>query len=215
MQRILVFGGSFDPVHKAHVSLANDVLLTINAEKCLWVPCKQRVFDKQQQASARQRFEMLRLALLPYSQKHAICSLEIERDSPSYTYLTLQALKSTYPKDTWFAFLMGADNFLEFTRWHAFDKFHALCNIIVYQRGEPDLSGLENMSKQCGYRLTQDVQTFLVQRSAYVYYMPGHFPSASSRIREAIANQQPNITDLDPTVLEYIQKHGLYQQKKP
>lgn len=212
MERVLVFGGSFDPVHNAHLALANEVLLKMQSQLCLWVPCKQRVFDKQQQASAEQRLEMLRLALSPSALTHRICDIEVRRHSPSYTYLTLEEIRAGYPDNTWLGFIMGSDNFLEFKRWHAYDKFHNLCNIIVYQRNQTDEIDVQNMAQESGYHFTKDLAVFLSQNAGNVYYMQGNYPSASTRIREAIAHHQKNIPELDPLVQKYIEQKGLYQK---
>lgn len=212
MERVLVFGGSFDPVHQAHLALVDDVLEKMQAQQCLWVPCKQRVFDKQQQASAEQRLHMLHLALKSHSAKHKVCDIEIKRHSPSYTSLTIEEIKAKYPKKTWFGFIMGSDNFLEFKRWHAYDTFHELCNIIVYQRNQPNEMAVQNMAKDCDFHFTNDLAVFLSHDAGYIYYMKGYYPSASSRIRESIGRHEKNIPDLDPFVQQYIEQEGLYQR---
>lgn len=212
MERILVFGGSFDPVHNAHLALANRVLELTQAQRCLWVPCKKRVFDKKQQASAKQRLDMLHIALKNHGPKHQISDIEVKRQTPSFTYLTIEELKISHPHDTWFGFIMGSDNFMEFQRWHAYDKFHTLCNIVIFQRGEQNEIAMRDIAKSCGFHFTNDLAVFLSHDAGYIYYIKGDYPSASSRVREAIACKQQNIPDLDPLVQAYIQQEKLYQR---
>ncbi len=116
-RRVLVFGGTFDPVTLAHTTLAECAARAINADWTLFVPAKRNPLKAQgPSASDADRVEMLRLALSEM-RRVGICTLEIEREGVSYTIETVRELRRRLGPSVALRLLIGADQVLAFHRW--------------------------------------------------------------------------------------------------
>ena len=108
-QRLGIFGGSFDPVHYAHLLLAESCREQCNLDEVWLLPAASAPHKLQRQpTSARHRVEMLRLAIGGHRALH-VSTLEIDRGGISYTFETLEAIHQQSPETELF-FLMGADS---------------------------------------------------------------------------------------------------------
>ncbi|MBL7000281.1 MAG: nicotinate-nucleotide adenylyltransferase [Gammaproteobacteria bacterium] len=131
-----VFGGTFNPVHKGHLSLASEVLTAFALESIQFLPCYQSVHRGQPEVSAEIRQQMVDLAIQPYP-AFSLNRYEIERKGPSYTVDTLRHLKnqaSSVPV----CWLMGADSFNSFLSWKQPQEILRLAHLIVCTR--PDVA---------------------------------------------------------------------------
>lgn len=136
MIRTGIFGGSFNPIHNGHISLARQLREKAGLDE-VWLmvsplnPLKQYASDL---LDDEKRMEMVRLALEnePYI---IACDYEMHLPKPSYTWNTLQALSHDYP-DREFVLLMGGDNWALFNRWYHYEDIQKNYRIVVYPRKE-------------------------------------------------------------------------------
>lgn len=191
MKRTTVFGGSFNPIHKGHVSLARHLLNEGMTDEVWMLVSPQNPLKEQSGLIDEQiRLQLAQLALEDEEGIEA-SDFEFSLPRPSYTWNTLKALEKAYP-DRSFSLLIGADNWLIFSRWaHSEDILHNY-PVFIYPRP--------------GYEI--EVQS--LPATVRVINAPT-FPYSSTEIRSAIA-QGSDFTDMvAPKVFKKIQKLQLYQ----
>lgn len=131
---VAVFGGSFDPVHNAHLEIIE--YLSQNFDKVLVVPSNVSPF-KQERTSNEHRLAMLQLALktLPKQafEKIIVDVQEFDRRPPSYTIDTLKNIKQAYQNDT-LHLCLGQDAASKFDKWKDIEQIQELCKIVVLKR---------------------------------------------------------------------------------
>jgi nicotinate-nucleotide adenylyltransferase len=128
---VIVFGGSFDPVHVGHLILARDVKEHFGASRLIFVPAALSPFKDRHSASAEDRLNMLRLAV-EQEEGFSVEDLELRRGGRSYTVDTLEELSKNIPEKLYF--LMGMDSFLSFHRWKRYRQILRLVGLIVMDR---------------------------------------------------------------------------------
>lgn len=190
MRSVGLFGGSFNPIHNAHVELAERIREQVGLDEIWFIisphnPLKQAegLVDEQH------RFAMARLAL--EDNPHLIASdYEFHLTRPSFTWNTLQHLHHDFP-DTQFHLLIGADNWDCFDRWAHHDDILRNYKIIVYPREGYPLDKAHDQENPCF------VDTPLINMS-------------STMIREAISAGKDVSDFISPKVEDYIRKNGIY-----
>ena len=144
--RTVIFGGSFDPIHIGHTSLATEVLRQNLADEVWFMVSPRNPLKKDLHLTDEAiRLEMVRLAVAG-EPRFVACDFEFNLPRPSYTYHTLQALGVAYP-DRQFILLIGADNWACINRWYNYQEIISRYSIIVYPRGGEKFAQLpENVS---------------------------------------------------------------------
>ena len=118
-----IFGGSFNPIHIAHLILSEDLIVNQGFNKVQFLPCwKQPLKDQTSFVSFEHRLNMLKIATQA-NQHFSILDIEADLPKPSYTYNTLIELQKRGYKD--FCFITGADNLNIITSWY---KYRELLN---------------------------------------------------------------------------------------
>ena len=113
-----ILGGTFDPIHQAHLDVARHVANTLPLQRILFIPCQPPPHRKQPIASPEDRLAMLKLALQSYPD-FEINEIELHRKGVSYSFDTLTELRRQMPNET-FYFILGWDAFLQFHSWHQY-----------------------------------------------------------------------------------------------
>lgn len=137
--RIGLFGGSFNPIHVGHITLARQLRQLAGLDE-VWLmvspqnPLKQ---DRTDLLDDHLRFEMVQEALKE-EEGLVACDYEFHLPKPSYTWNTLQHLKADYPKHT-FVLLIGGDNWQLFHRWYHAQDILQNYQIVVYPRRGSDI----------------------------------------------------------------------------
>lgn len=133
-----IFGGSFNPIHNGHISLARQLKEKAGLDEVwLMVSPQNPLKQNDNLLDDKKRFEMVRLAL--EGEKGIIaCDYEMHLPKPSYTWNTLQALLKDYPERE-FVLMIGGDNWDHFDRWYRAEDIKQNFEIVVYTRtpGEP------------------------------------------------------------------------------
>lgn len=123
-----IFGGTFDPVHNAHLAIARAALDQLGLQKILFIPTGPTRYRTPAVAAAEHRVAMLRLAL-EGEKRFDIDTRELSRDATGYTVDTLIALGLDKP-----TLLMGADQYEKLDSWHKPDQVRRLAHIAVVGR---------------------------------------------------------------------------------
>ena len=133
MQKIGLFFGTFDPIHKGHLKLINFFIKNTDVEFIWLIITPQSPFKKKKEIqSSSSRLELISIALKENS-KVKINNIELGLPKPNYTYLTLRELKKQYP-DNRFILLLGADNMVNFEKWKAYNEILENYELYIYPR---------------------------------------------------------------------------------
>ena len=138
MERIGIYGGTFNPPHVGHIAAAKAAADLLRLDKLLLIP--DRIAPHKElpdgSASAQQRLEMLQIAAYGI-EKAEVSDMELCREGVSYTYLTVLELREQYP-DAQLILLMGTDMFLSFERWKNTDIILKNASLGVFYRGDKE-----------------------------------------------------------------------------
>ena len=132
MQKIGIYGGTFDPVHHAHLILARFALEKFALERIIFVPTRVSPHKNASVATPETRLQMLRSAIESEPQ-FEVDDCELERDPPSYTIDTVQTLEEKHPGAHLFL-LIGDDNLAGLPSWRGFEDLRHMVTFIVLQR---------------------------------------------------------------------------------
>lgn len=197
--KVGIMGGSFNPVHNGHLTLARGALDQLSLDQVWFMPNRHPVYkDASELALDKHREAMVRLAI-EGSDRFAFSDEELKRDGVTYTSDTLRILHDKYP-DYIFYFLMGEDSLLYFDHWHEPDVICSLARIAVMRRGEGDdktyRRAVRNLEEKYGIHI-------------YEIDCP-RVDISSSEIRK-MAGEKKDIGDFVPySVLKYINDNNLY-----
>lgn len=139
--RIAVMGGTFNPIHYAHLISAEQVRAGLGYDKILFIP-SARPPHKVADAGIiepEHRYQMV-LSAIVENPHFEVSRIELERAGPSYTIETLKALKKRYGETTELAWIIGADSLIEYEVWRDFDKVLTQCVMIATTRPSYDLN---------------------------------------------------------------------------
>lgn len=193
-RRVSVFGGSFDPVHDGHLSVARRALDQVPCDEVWFLPAARAVHKPGgADAPAGHRRAMLELAL-GSDPRLGLCALELESPRPLRSLESLQRLAATWPEHHWF-FLLGEDSFRALDSWFRPDELFRIAEPVVAPR--PGSTG-------------ERPDRF---RGATVRWLEGEEVDLdSTTIRRALgAGADP--PGLHPEVRAYIREHGLYRKQ--
>jgi len=133
MQKIGIFGGTFNPPHIAHLVAAESVRDHLKLEKVLFVPSAIPPHKLNEKIiSADFRLEMVNLAVKDFP-AFEVCDIELRRGGPSYTIDTIMALKSKFSAGDFFL-MIGIDLMRDFYSWKNPEKILDECNVVVMAR---------------------------------------------------------------------------------
>jgi nicotinate-nucleotide adenylyltransferase len=197
-----VLGGSFNPVHHAHLILAQDVLESFELDRVIFVPCGRPAHKPNDDlAEARHRLAMLELAV-EFDHRFEVSDVEIQREGVSYTIDTLDELSRRWPKDQ-FSFLLGSDSLPELRTWHRIEELVDRYRFLSQVRPRYDLNRLQGEDLGLG----PERQAWLLE-----HVIDGHLIEISaSEIRMRVAEGMSIRYLVPPEVEMYIFEHGLYR----
>jgi nicotinate-nucleotide adenylyltransferase len=210
--RIALFGGTFNPVHVAHLRTAEEVREAGALDRVEFVlsatPPHKPAADV---APLAHRLRMLELAVADHP-AFAVSTLEVERGGRSYSVDTIRARQAETP-DARLTFVLGADAFAEIESWKDFADIFALCDVCVISRPGASASAppIAVQNAFCYDPLTR----VYAHRSGYsLTFLPvTPLMISASDIRRRCADGR-SIRYLVPRAVEmYLQEHGLYPRR--
>ena len=131
-RRAALFGGTFDPVHRAHLALAQAALDALALDEVRWVPAGRPWQKDRVVTPALHRVTMLELALAG-EPRFVLDRIELTRDGPSYTLDTVRALRAAQPGTAW-TLLIGQDQYAGLHTWNGWQELLGLVDLAVANR---------------------------------------------------------------------------------
>ena len=190
----ILYFGSFNPVHRGHVAVADAVLESTEAEALWFVVSPQNPFKAGKElATETDRIEMARIALQSavHSDRMAVSDIEFRLPKPNRTIRTLEKLRTEYPGRK-FSLLIGSDNMAGFPKWVHSQEILDRYRVLVYPRpGYPT----PESARSDGFTILTNLK---------------ELPQAATDVRTRIARGENPGAELPGGVWEYIKKHRLY-----
>ena len=204
-QRIGVLGGTFDPVHSGHLSIAERALTEAALDRVLFIPAGNPRLKQQKPAAAvGHRVEMVKLTVAG-NPKFQVCETEATRPGPTYTVDTLEELSRKFAPSLTspggLFFILGLDVLPRLGEWKSPERILELCRLVVVTR--PGYSGFDWPGFYSSHPAAKN-QVELVSSSTV--------DISGTELRQRIASGL-SLWGLVPELVEdYIRAHGLYRR---
>ena len=199
-KKIGILGGTFNPIHIGHLTLAQNAMEYCALEKVLFVPsgCSY-LKDPKEIASTEHRVRMTELAI-KNNDRFELSTVESDREGNSYTYETLEILNTEHP-DTDFYFIVGADTFMFMENWMEPQRIFSACKIICAKRDGMDSEELNEKAVHLKKKYNADM---------IIMDIP-EIDVSSSTVRRLLRSGISCRYYLDEDVRRYISDNGLYK----
>lgn len=196
-EKLLFYGGSFDPPHEGHRRLLEAAVEEISPDLTLVIPAGLSPFKGRVRTPFRDRVNMARREFA------GIGGLRVSvlegRGWRSYTMKTIRQLKKKYPGYELYM-LMGSDMLLYFEKWHLYRRVMAEATLVAGCRSEEDRAASEETAERLRSKGARVVM--LTFREMEI---------SSTELRRALADGEDVTKYMRPEVAEYIRKRGLYR----
>ncbi len=211
---IALLGGSFDPVHKGHVALADYFIGLLQPDELRVIPAGNPWQKHGLQASGQDRMAMVRSAFSTQKVAVNIDQQEILRDSATYTIDTLRAVRKELGPDVSIVFLMGADQLQHLNTWQEWQQMFDYAHICAASRPgfAMDAAHVPADVAQEFARRAGSPEQIRNTAQGLAYLAPNLAVDISATaIRAALQRGEHPISLVPPGVLDYIEQHHLYK----
>jgi len=206
IENIGLFGGGFDPVHRAHIQMAKTAADQLRLDSVRWIPAGNPV-HKEIHTSAKHRLNMLQIALKNLKdERMVIDQRELSRSisKPSYTCETIESLMKDFPKKRFF-WILGEDQLLNFKSWKNWKWL--LGNLVLALCRRPENS---IRKKKIFNYLSETIRSLEEYGGEIIVLDISPKNISSSYIRDLISKRQDPSHILDKSVYDYAKKNKLY-----
>jgi nicotinate-nucleotide adenylyltransferase len=194
--RIGLLGGSFDPVHSAHLALAQTALVTLPLDEVQLMPAGQPWQRPPLGASPAHRLAMIKLAV-GQAKGLQVNPIEIDRTGPTYTFETLALL----PQEHEYFWILGADQLENFCTWREWSTIANKVQLVVAQRPGSKVAAPAALA------------AWLTQHNRHLVHLPfDPLDVSANEIRQRIARGDSTRDLIPEAVGQYITEHGLYRR---
>ena len=197
MKKYGIMGGTFNPIHLAHLYIAYEAKEQLNLDKVIFMPAGNPPNKKNTIIDAKFRYEMVRKAIEGY-EGFEINSYEIEKNGYSYTYETLNALKED---DLKLHFIAGADSLMDIEKWKNTKEVLNSCTFVVFNRGEFNRETLKSQKEYLENKYQAEIVLLDIMS----------IDISSTIIRKRIKEGKRVDFFLPNKVLEYINDNDFYR----
>lgn len=186
MKKVGLLGGTFDPPHLGHLTIAKTVYEKLNLDEIWFVPTYEPPHKRSAEASPKHRLEMLKLLIKDYDH-FSVSTVEFELKGQSYTIDTVKHLKEKHPNNE-FYFIIGGDMIDYLPNWYKIDELFKLIQFVGVKRK--------------GYQINEHPHVLIVDMELVNI--------SSTEIRNEIKNNHtPN--GLPEHIVKYIRENHLYE----
>lgn len=212
MRRIGLLGGTFDPVHVAHLRTAEEVREALGLDTVEFVLSATPPHKSAgTQASVEDRARMLELAIADHP-RFARNLCEVDRTGPSYSIDTIRIVQAREP-DAELTFILGADAFAEIHTWKDYADIFSLCDFCVISRPGAPTSQLP-IAVENAFCYDQNRGVYVHRSGRALRFLPvTALMISASDIRQRCANGQSIRYLVPSSVAEYVGSHGLYARR--
>jgi len=221
--KVGLLGGSFNPIHNGHLTIAQHVLERMQLSQVVFIPTGDPPHKRDGAlAPANVRIEMVRLAIAD-NPLFTVSDIEMQRKGKSYSIDTIRALQHHYGPSTELFFIIGLDAFLDFPTWREAKELLRICHFVVVPRPGQSFRALAGMSLlptldpdgltglDTGTLNRLDIAIPSDPGVTCLGFPP--CPTSASEIRRRVRNKLPLVNMLPPLVQSYILRHSLYQEE--
>lgn len=199
MKKVGIMGGTFNPIHNAHLILAEQAYYQFELEKVLFMPTKNPPHKRKQElASDEHRKNMIQEAIRD-NPNFELSTLEMEREGITYTAETLRILHQLHT-DTEYYFIMGGDSLMQITTWKEPEAIFSMAHIVAATRNGYRTEEIDSMCES----LKEDYHADILRLEVPTLEISSKF------IRERCENNEPIRYYVPDTVFSYIREHKLY-----
>jgi len=211
--KIGILGGTFNPIHLAHLRVAEEVREACALERVLFIPAAHPPHKEERgQIPFARRFAMVEAAIAD-NPAFAVSDIEAQRPGKSYSVQTLEILQKELPQDELY-FIIGLDSFRDLSLWRDYARLFELAHLVVatrpgVSRGDPrELLPVAIKERFC---YNSASQTLRHHGGNSVFFVEETWLDISStRIRQLVAAGRSIRYLVPPTVADYISTHGLF-----
>lgn len=192
--KLCIFSGTFNPIHIAHLKMAEYVLNNFGFDKILFIPAYKPPHKNYNPDMSVHRYNMVKLAIKD-NPHFEISDIEFKREGKSYTYDTILELYKKYNPKGKINLIIGTDAFKQIETWYEAEKLKKLVDFIVFVR-ENDKVDLSEL-KLKGYNFRFAKMEFI--------------DISSTALRDRIKDNKPLADFVVKEVEDYIKENGLYR----
>ncbi len=215
MKRIAFYGGSFDPVHLGHLTIARELIENFRLDGFVFIPAFHAPHKLERKpTSAFHRFAMLCLAT-ETEPNIKVSTIELDLPEKPYTVETLARLKVALPNDEIF-FVMGADSWQDILTWREWEKVLLMTNHIVVTRPGYEID-FSHVTDEVRGRIIdlrgEDLPYSLSDKNARIYMTDAvNMQISATAIRQNIRTEKSKWREeLPDAVANYIEKYQIYR----
>jgi nicotinate-nucleotide adenylyltransferase len=209
-----VLGGTFNPIHLAHLRVAEEAQKAFQLDRVLFIPAADPPHKEiAGEVSFRHRLAMVERAIRDYPSFQA-SDLEVRRSGKSFSVDTLEILQRQDPAGERF-FIVGLDSYRDIASWKDYARLFSLCHLVVTTR--PGVA-IENplapqpVAIRGDFCYDSHAGKILHKSGNYVFFLSGtHLDISSTQVRQRLIEGQSVHQLVPPTVADYIEEHGLYR----
>lgn len=211
MSRVGILGGTFDPIHRGHLDVAEAAAAALHLDRVLLMPANVPPHRAMPRASAPHRFAMAALAIASRD-RFAMLDLEMLSDQPSYTVSTLDRLAAR-GVDTRALFLItGADAFRDIATWKDYPALLERSHFVVVSRPAYEASSLRAHLPDLAARMIEPPRAGeMLARPSIILVDAPTAPVSSTEIRRRAAGGESVAGLVPDLVAKYIRTHHLYE----
>lgn len=200
MNKIIVFGGAFNPPLNSHFSLSEQLINEFdNIEKIIFVPVNAKYQKSETVIENEHRFNMLKL-ICDENEHFEVSDIELKSDRPLYTIETLNFMQEKYPNSE-ILFLTGTDNLREFHTWHNPEEIMAKFKVLILER---DNDCMDNIIVSNAF-LSENKERFIKVNESIRTNLSSSFVREKIRTGKSIRYLTPD------EVYKYIKENKLYE----
>ncbi|MGY5240740.1 nicotinate-nucleotide adenylyltransferase [Clostridium tertium] len=201
MKKIGIIGGTFNPIHLAHLYIAYEAKCQLNLDKVIFMPAGSPPHKKNEDIlEAPLRYKMVLEAIKKY-EDFEISNYEIEKEGFSYTYETLENFKS---KDNILYFITGADCLINIEKWKNPDRIFKTSKLVVFNRPGYDKESLKLQKNEIEKKYNTSINFLDIM----------DLEISSTMIRDRIKDGKKIDFFIPKEVLDFIRKNNIYNYCK-
>lgn len=210
-----LLGGSFNPVHNAHLRIAEEALAACLLDRVIFIPAADPPHKPLAgNVSFEHRSTMVRLAIAGHP-GFEMSTIEAERGGKSYSIDTIRTYRERQPEEELF-FIIGGDSFMEIGTWHRYDEIFRSCNLVVVERpGCPVTNRLDALPEAVRGEFTLESETGRLKHysgMALIFITGAPLDISSTEIRRLAAGGADLTRYVPHDVAEYISQQRIYHQ---
>ena len=184
--KIGIYGGSFNPIHKGHVAIAEQAIRELKLDKLYFIPAFKSPFkSKIKYVSIEDRINMINFVK---PEKTEVSLFEANRKGVSYTIDTVRYFKQQFPDDELYL-IIGSDNLYKLNKWKSIDEIAEMTQIVIFKR--KGAFSKENIKKYNALLLKNELFDF-----ASSWFRKGYLQNVDEKVMKYISSKYLYVTDI-------------------